>query len=67
MYRLGSEAILGIRRVGQALQINPRISKSWASYQVTYRDGETIRRQPGCEASDPGWKGLARQRDPAAE
>jgi len=42
MYRLGSEAILGIRRVGQALQINPRISKSWASYQVTYRDGETI-------------------------
>jgi cyclic beta-1,2-glucan synthetase len=42
MYRLGLEAILGIRRVGQALQINPCIPKSWASYQVTYRDSETI-------------------------
>jgi cyclic beta-1,2-glucan synthetase len=41
MYRLGLEAILGIRRVGQALQINPCIPKSWSSYQVTYRDGET--------------------------
>ncbi len=42
MYRLGLEAILGIRRVGQALQINPCIPKSWTGYQVTYRDGETI-------------------------
>ena len=41
MYRLGLEAILGIRRMGQALQINPCIPKSWANYQVTYRDGET--------------------------
>jgi cyclic beta-1,2-glucan synthetase len=41
MYRLGLEAILGIRRVGQALQINPCIPKRWSSYQVTYRDGET--------------------------
>jgi cellobiose phosphorylase len=41
MYRLGLEAILGIRRVGQALQINPCIPKRWSSYQVTYRNGET--------------------------
>ena len=41
MYRLGLEAILGIRRVGQALQINPCIPKSWTGYQVMYRDGET--------------------------
>ena len=41
MYRLGLEAILGIRRLGEALQINPCIPKSWKSYQVTYRDGET--------------------------
>jgi cellobiose phosphorylase len=32
---------LGIRRVGQALQINPCIPKSWTGYQVMYRDGET--------------------------
>jgi cyclic beta-1,2-glucan synthetase len=42
MYRLGLEAILGIRRLGKALQINPCIPKSWKSYQVTYRDGDTI-------------------------
>jgi cellobiose phosphorylase len=41
MYRLGLEAILGIRRAGKALQINPCIPKSWANYQVTYREGET--------------------------
>ena len=41
MYRLGLEAILGIRRVGQALQINPCIPRRWSSYQVTYRNGET--------------------------
>jgi len=41
MYRLGLEAILGIRRVGQALQINPCIPKSWTGYQVMYREGET--------------------------
>jgi cyclic beta-1,2-glucan synthetase len=41
MYRLGLEAILGIRQVGLALQINPCIPESWASYQVTYHEGET--------------------------
>ena len=29
--------------------------------------GKSIRRQPGREASDAGWQGLARQRDSAAE
>jgi cellobiose phosphorylase len=42
MYRLGLEAILGILREGKALQINPCIPKRWSSYQLTYRDGETI-------------------------
>ena len=41
MYRPGLEAILGIRRAGQTLQINPCIPKSWTGYQVMYRDGET--------------------------
>lgn len=41
MYRVGLEAILGIRRTGKTLQINPCIPKSWASYRVTYRVGGT--------------------------
>ena len=41
MYRVGLEAILGIRRMGKTLQIDPCIPKTWASYQVTYRVGET--------------------------
>jgi cellobiose phosphorylase len=41
MYRLGLEAILGIQRSGQTLQINPSIPKRWQSYQVTYRVGAT--------------------------
>ena len=41
MYRVGLEAILGIRRMGQTLQIDPCIPKTWASYQVTYHVGAT--------------------------
>lgn len=41
MYRAGLEAILGILRIGNVLQINPCIPKTWASYQVTYRTGAT--------------------------
>ncbi|MGE5263849.1 MAG: GH36-type glycosyl hydrolase domain-containing protein, partial [Acidobacteriota bacterium] len=41
MYRVGLEAILGIRRIGKTLQIKPCIPKSWGSYLVTYRVGET--------------------------
>ena len=41
MYRVGLEAILGIRRIGPALRIDPCIPKAWRRYQVTYRLGET--------------------------
>ena len=41
MYRLGLEAILGLRRVGEALQINPCIPRDWPGYELTYRHGET--------------------------
>ncbi|CAG0931745.1 partial cyclic beta-1,2-glucan synthetase, partial [Thermoflexales bacterium] len=41
MYRVGLEAILGIRRRGQTLTIDPCIPKTWSSYQVTYRVGKT--------------------------
>jgi len=41
MYRLGVEAILGLKRTGKTLQINPCIPKGWKVYGLTYRDGET--------------------------
>jgi cellobiose phosphorylase len=44
MYRLGLEAILGMRRLGNVLRIDPCIPKDWPSYEVTYRDGKAIYR-----------------------
>ena len=46
MYRLGTEAILGLRKVGidqdhQVLRITPCIPRNWSSYEITYRHGET--------------------------
>jgi len=37
MYRLGMEAILGLRREGQTLRLDPCVPKDWSGYQVTYR------------------------------
>ena len=41
MYRLGVETILGLHRVGEALQITPCIPRGWSGYELTYRGGET--------------------------
>ncbi|MFN2270731.1 MAG: GH36-type glycosyl hydrolase domain-containing protein [Anaerolineae bacterium] len=46
MYRLGTEAILGLCKVGidqdhQVLRITPCIPRNWSSYEITYRHGET--------------------------
>ncbi len=41
MYRLGIEAILGITRAGDSLQINPCIPTNWPGYHFTYRFGRT--------------------------
>ena len=37
MYRLGLEGILGVRREGKALRIDPRIPPQWPSFRVDYR------------------------------
>jgi cyclic beta-1,2-glucan synthetase len=42
MYRLGVEAILGLKRKGNRLHIAPCIPDRWSRYDMTYRDGETI-------------------------
>jgi cyclic beta-1,2-glucan synthetase len=36
-WRLGVEAILGLRRVGDALRIEPHISPGWAGFEATVR------------------------------
>jgi len=41
MYRLGMEAILGISRVGNSLNINPCIPRDWSGFKVDYRFGIT--------------------------
>lgn len=42
MYRLGIDAILGLKRRGNHLQIDPCIPDAWLSYEAAYRDAETI-------------------------
>jgi cyclic beta-1,2-glucan synthetase len=42
MYRLVLEAILGIRRLGNVLRIDPCIPKHWPSFEVHYRNGKTV-------------------------
>jgi cyclic beta-1,2-glucan synthetase len=41
MYRLGLEAILGLRRAGAVLWFDPRLPKSWPGYTLTYCYGQT--------------------------
>jgi cyclic beta-1,2-glucan synthetase len=43
-YRLGLEAILGIRRKGAALEIRPCIPPRWSDYEVSYRYGRSTYR-----------------------
>ncbi len=42
MYRLGIEAILGLRRAGDVLHIDPCIPRDWSSYRMAYRYGESV-------------------------
>ncbi len=42
MYRLGIERILGLKRRGNRLEIDPCIPDDWAGYELTYRHGETV-------------------------
>ncbi len=39
-YRLGTEAILGLRRQGDVLRIEPCIPRDWPEYCLTYRFGQ---------------------------
>lgn len=41
LYRLGVEAVLGLRRRGECLELHPCIPKEWKSYEITWREGDT--------------------------
>ncbi|MCA0758467.1 glycosyl transferase family 36 [Paenibacillus sp. N4] len=41
MYQVGLEWILGIRRQGSRLLIDPRIPSGWPGFEATYRFGDT--------------------------
>lgn len=43
-YRLGVEAILGLRRCGGAWRLEPRIPASWPGFELVLRDGATVLR-----------------------
>jgi len=39
LYRVALEAILGIRPVGNTLQVDPCVPRGWPGFEVTYRHG----------------------------
>jgi cyclic beta-1,2-glucan synthetase len=39
-YRLGVEAILGMHKVGELLQIDPTIPPDWKGFEIRYRHGD---------------------------
>ncbi len=44
MYRLGVERILGLRRRGRFIEINPCIPADWREYRIEYRYGRSLYR-----------------------
>ncbi|MBL0163060.1 MAG: cyclic beta 1-2 glucan synthetase [Xanthomonadales bacterium] len=44
MYRLMIESLLGLRRQGQGLRIEPCIPADWSGYRLSYRYGDTAYR-----------------------
>jgi cyclic beta-1,2-glucan synthetase len=42
MYRLGLEAILGLRREQERLYLSPAIPADWPSYEIHYRFGRSV-------------------------
>jgi cellobiose phosphorylase len=42
MYRLGVEAMLGFKKIGNLLRIEPVIPPAWDGFDLRYRYGETI-------------------------
>ena len=59
LYRAGLEWILGFRKQGAALSIDPCIPRAWKRFDVTYRYGRTLYRV-GVENPDGVCRGVSR-------
>ena len=44
LYRAGLEWILGFRKQGSALRIDPCIPRDWKRFEITYRHGSSLYR-----------------------
>jgi len=44
LYRAGLESILGFRKRGSTLAIDPCIPRAWRSFEIVYRHGRTVHR-----------------------
>jgi cyclic beta-1,2-glucan synthetase len=44
IYRLGLEGILGLRREGATLRLDPRIPPTWSGFEIRYRYGNSLYR-----------------------
>jgi cyclic beta-1,2-glucan synthetase len=42
MYRLGLEGILGLKKKGDRLEVDPRIPQNWPGFGITYRFGKAV-------------------------
>jgi cyclic beta-1,2-glucan synthetase len=42
MYRLGTEMILGLQRVGEHLKVDPSVPNDWKEFQINYRFGKSM-------------------------
>ena len=40
LYRVGLEAILGFRKIGETLEIDPCVPSTWKEFSITYRYGD---------------------------
>ena len=57
LYRVGLESILGFRKAGDTLRIDPRVPAAWPEFRIDYRHGETtyaiVVQHPGRLAGGP--------------
>jgi cyclic beta-1,2-glucan synthetase len=58
LYRVGLESILGFRKRGNTLRIDPRIPRGWKQFSIDYRFGSTlysieVRNPDGLESGIP--------------
>jgi len=42
MYRLGLEAILGFKKIGNTLHIDPVLPPEWDGFEIRYQFGESV-------------------------